>query len=228
MLTCLQLYNNYIDQASYFDLALLIFPLADHRNSADITSTWSNLFNKDHTTAIEALQNPDLQQSAPQPWEVIAERIREMGRKLQLSEVYFPMATVVPLLARYHVNEVLEGNGVTAEGSGPPSMWVPSMLIDIGIPYESIVATLESVFYSNEQPFTSRRNRGIVGSWLIYAVRRWLEDTSVDGLSTPFGSLDNALAVAESVKSIEGSGVLGQREVEDARSLIHQIGGFLR
>lgn len=230
ILTISQLFNNYIDQAGYYDLALLCFQLADHRNAADIASTWAGLIDKDHITTADALQGltKESRDASAQPWEVVANRIREMGQKLELSEVYFPIGTVLPLTAKYHVTEILEGNGVVSQGSGPPPTWVPSIFIDIGVPYETIVTALESVFYSNEQPFTGRLNRGIVGGWLIYAAARWLEESSIDGLSTPYGSVDNAMAVIESVRGIEGSSVLGARETEDARRLRASIESLTR
>ena len=43
-----QLYHNYADQAGYYDVCLLIYHAADHRNIPDIRNTWSNLIDQVH------------------------------------------------------------------------------------------------------------------------------------------------------------------------------------
>lgn len=79
----LQLYNAYADQANYYDICLLIYQVAQHRNVADIRATWQNLL---ETTHNEALAKGDVQ-----PYEVIGEQVRELGMRLNLSESIFPI-----------------------------------------------------------------------------------------------------------------------------------------
>ena len=75
------LYNQFIDAAGYYDLALQAFVCANYRNKPDIISTWQNLIAREHSAA-EAEKNT-------QPWERVAETVRTMGRKLQRSEWVF-------------------------------------------------------------------------------------------------------------------------------------------
>ena len=78
-----QLYNDYADQASYYDICLLIYQAAHHRNVADIRATWQNL--------LEASHHESKLKGDAQPYEVIGEQIRELGVRLALSESIFPI-----------------------------------------------------------------------------------------------------------------------------------------
>jgi nuclear pore complex protein Nup155 len=77
-----QLYNDFADQAEFYDLSLLIYQAADHRITQDVTSTWFNLISKKHEEAEAAGQ---------EPYMTVAETIRELGTKLNLSETIFPI-----------------------------------------------------------------------------------------------------------------------------------------
>jgi nuclear pore complex protein Nup155 len=78
-----QLYNSYADQASYYDLCLIIYELADYRNSADIRATWVNLI---HSLEVEATKTQQAQ-----AFELVAEKFRDMGKRLNCSETTFPI-----------------------------------------------------------------------------------------------------------------------------------------
>lgn len=78
-----ELYNGYADQASYFDLCLLIYQVADYRNPTDIAATWKNLLEQLHSTTEAA--------GSPMPYEKVSEEIRTLGRRLNLSESTFPI-----------------------------------------------------------------------------------------------------------------------------------------
>ena len=77
------LFNSYIDQAGYYDLALVVFQTADHRNPTDIRSTWQNL--------VESLHQETEKEGQLQPYEAVSERVRMLGVRLSLSESTFPI-----------------------------------------------------------------------------------------------------------------------------------------
>jgi nuclear pore complex protein Nup155 len=78
-----KLYNSYADQASYYDLCLIIYQIADYRNSADIRATWTNLI---HSLEVEAAKTQQAQ-----AFELVAEKFRDLGKRLNCSEVTFPI-----------------------------------------------------------------------------------------------------------------------------------------
>lgn len=76
-----ELYNGYIDQAGYWDLCLMVYQIADHRNAADIRATWQNLIQSTHEETEQTGES--------MPYEVICEKVRILGARLQLSESTF-------------------------------------------------------------------------------------------------------------------------------------------
>ena len=83
LLSVTQLYNQFADQASYFDICLLIYQAADYRNLADIKATWQNL--------LDQVNVETLAKGEPQPYEAVAEKVRSLGNRLHLSENTFPI-----------------------------------------------------------------------------------------------------------------------------------------
>jgi nuclear pore complex protein Nup155 len=81
------LYNGYADQAGYYDLSLIIYQVADYRNSADIEATWRNLVKQEHEEA-EKKEN--------MPWEAVADKVRMLGKRLNCSETTFPIRMYSP------------------------------------------------------------------------------------------------------------------------------------
>jgi nuclear pore complex protein Nup155 len=200
------------------------------------------LIDQEHQIAIAEFQ--DAQQNgsaAAAPWETIAERVRSMGVRLQLSEVTFPIHVVLPLIAKYHVEQVLGesgmGTGIEGGGSGrnpqvvgPVPTWVVDIFISLGVPFETLVTVLEGLLYGNEAPWTGRSHRGIIGSWMVYVVRKWFEESLTAGAAggVVFGGDENALAVLQTLRGVENSGVLSMDSADAARVLRARIEGTLR
>lgn len=79
----LQLYNGFADQASYYDICVLIYQVADYRNNADIRATWQNL--------LESVHQETEQAGSPLPYESVSEKVRSLGMRLNLHETIFPI-----------------------------------------------------------------------------------------------------------------------------------------
>ena len=187
-----ELYNSYADQASYFDICILIYQAADHRNPADIKMTWQNLLERTHEEAAE--------RGEPLPYEAISEKVRSLGKRLNLSESTFPIPDLVPILKRYAYefqNEV------------GPETWVMDTFIDVQVPYESLVSVLEGMFYNDEAPFQGR-NRRYVANDLIYVISLWFRETS-RGAEVVFGGDSNADGVSQLLQVLLQSGLDEQR-----------------
>jgi nuclear pore complex protein Nup155 len=78
----------YADQASYYDLCLIIYEVADYRNSADIRATWVNL--------VHSLEDEATRTQQAQAFELVAEKIRDLGKRLNCSEMTFPIRKFDP------------------------------------------------------------------------------------------------------------------------------------
>lgn len=82
-----------MDQANYYDIALMIYDLADYRNAADIRRVWTNLVSTAHEKAVATGD------SAPR--EAVAEQVRDLGQRLKCSVTTFPIRKL--RLSRYLV-----------------------------------------------------------------------------------------------------------------------------
>ncbi len=218
-----------------------MYQIADYRNSADIAGVWSNLLTQTHQLAVGKYEKTQPDQAAPQPWEVVAEAVRSMGAKLQLSESTFPIEVVLPLVGRYHVDHILAedgmGTGVQGGGSGrnpqvagPGPNWVVEILMSLNVPFETLLTVLEAMFHENEAPWTGKRNRGLVAGWMMHVIQKWFQESLTAGAAggLVFGGEENAIGVLESLRNIENAAVLNADGVEEARALRARIEGVLR
>ena len=214
------LYNNYADQAGYFDLCLLIYQAADHRNAADVRNTWQNLIESVHgetRAASEAANAAGSDNSAPQPWEAVAEKVRSLGNRLQLSESIFPVQDVLPTLERYAF-EWQQGVG--------PETWVSDTFIDLAVPFETLLEVLENMFYADEAPF-SGKNRRVIGNEILHVAEVWMRE-SLRGGGMVYGDEARAGTVSDLAGVVVQSGVMDQGGVEVGTGLKTRIEAILR
>jgi nuclear pore complex protein Nup155 len=174
ILTIDELYNTYADQAGYHDLCILIYQVADHRNPADIRTSWQELINQ---TSREALMLRDAL-----PWEAVGDKVRNLGRRLQGADATFPVQTLLPMLERYSLEDAARG---------APRTWAIDIFLNVDIPHESLLPVLEQIYYGNEHPFVGTQRR-IIAAHMVYVVKTWLEGSSRRGERIPFGSEENA------------------------------------
>ena len=201
------MYNQYADQAGYFDLCLLIYQAADHRNPTDIRNTWKNLFDRTHEEITS--------RGEPQPYEAVAERVRGLGIRLNLSETMFPIADLVPMLERYSF-EFQHGIG--------PEAWVMDTLLDLGVPFESLYSVLEGIFYNDEAPFQGK-NRRYIARDILYVAQRWFQHSS-RGPGKVMGGESNAATVSTTLQMVQPT--LDARKTEECQLLRMRIEHLLR
>lgn len=177
--------------------------------ASDIKATWQNLLEDAHTQA-------DLTSQGPQPYEMVADTVRALGNRLGLSETMFPVAELLPMLKRYAFNY---------QSHVGPETWVVDIFTDLQVPYESIYAVLENMFYNDEAPF-QRRNRRFIGNDIVYIAKAWFQD-SIRGSGTIFGGEDNAMAVSEMLHTVMQTD-LDERRLEECQNLRMRIENMLR
>ena len=152
----------------------------------------------------------------PEPYEMVAEVVRSLGNKLGLSQTMFPVAELLPMLKRYAYN---------FQPDSKPETWVLDIFIDLQVPFETIYAVVENMFYNDEPPFQGR-NRRVIGHDIIYIARLWFQD-SIRGSGSPFGGEDNAIAVSQMLQMVMQSG-LDERRLEECQNLRMRIENMLR
>ncbi|KAL8918572.1 MAG: hypothetical protein Q9208_007284 [Pyrenodesmia sp. 3 TL-2023] len=203
------LFNTYCEPAFYFDLCILIYEAADHRVGSDIKATWQNLFEHTHQQAEDAGQ-------ALQAYEKIAEQVRSLGNKLGLSQTMFPVGELLPMLKRYAHNFQPHASSET---------WVLDIFIDLQVPFETIYATLENMFYNDEPPFQGS-NRRLIGNDIVYLAKMWFQH-SIRGSGPPFAGQDNAAAVSQMLHMVMQVG-LDEPRLEECQNLRIRIEALLR
>lgn len=162
-LITLQLFNKYADSAGYYDVCLLIYEVADHRDTSQVKATWQQLLQNVHDETVE--------RNEAEPYEAVADKVRSLGSRLRLSENTFPIPILLPMLEKY---------GFEHQRNVAPEHWVIDLFLDLQVPYETLFDTLEAIFYTNDIPFLGT-NRKVIASDLIELVGRWLNDTMRGG-----------------------------------------------
>lgn len=204
----MQLFNQYADPASYYDVCLQIFYIADHRNTADIKSTWQHLLQDLHDETVE--------KGEPLPYEAVIEKIRSLGSRLRMSEVIFPVPILLPMLERYAL-EYQRGVG--------PVTWVVDLFLDLGVAHETVYAVLEGMYYTDEAPFHGG-NRKYVARDLLYLIEYWFHETVRLG-GTVFGSDLVAERILETLLLLQQGGIPPE-QMEVAHELRRRIEECLR
>ncbi|KAI4673715.1 uncharacterized protein J4E88_008772 [Alternaria novae-zelandiae] len=201
-----ELYHDYADQAAYYDICLLIYHAADYRSVPDIRSTWTNLIDQTHRNALADRQGA--------PWEIVALKVEDLGHRTNLNDNVFPVNIVLQLLLQYDLEfYVHDANAPNAQNLALNSnlTWPIDVFLKLNAPFESLVATLEALWYAQEQPFAGR-NRKLLVKWIIYLVEQWGAVSRRSGAL--FGGPENAIGLAEVMRIILSSDVLG-RDMDD-------------
>lgn len=197
------LFNKYADAAKYHDICILLYKVADHRNPADIRTSWEQLI-KDTSTESIALYGQQMK-----PWEAVGEEVRRLGRRLGINPSTFPINSLLPLLEAY---------AYEPRAQHPPDTWAIDIFLDLEIPHETLLPVLESMFYGNMQPFTGSRKKKLAEK-MVYVIGKWFVESEKSGERVLFGSEENLSLVQDCLASLGRDAGLGQ-EVRDGVALV--------
>ncbi|CAI6337427.1 unnamed protein product [Periconia digitata] len=201
-----ELYHKYADQAGYYDICLFIYHSADYRDISNVRNTWANLIEQAHREAIAEGQTS--------PWEKISLKVEEIGRRVSLNENIIPVDTVLQIILQYHVT--FYATDPAALRHDPTLLlcssftWPIDIFIHLGVPFESIIATLETMWYKQEEPFRTRANRKFIVKWIIYTVEQWRDVSRRQG--GMFGNAENAIGLADCLRVVLSSNEMKDRE----------------
>ncbi|KAK3049904.1 hypothetical protein LTR09_008824 [Extremus antarcticus] len=202
-----ELFNQYADQASYYDICILIYQVADHRNPADIKATWQNLIDQTDD------QSQALYGRSALSWETVGEKVRELGRRLNVSDATFPIQILLPMLERY---------AMAAHDQKPPSSWVLDLFLALEIPHETLLPVMEQMYYGNEHPFVGGKRRVLAGQ-MVYLMQSWFEESERRGERVPFGSEENMSVVSDCAAALLRTGDLDGGARSGAEGLVGSV-----
>jgi nuclear pore complex protein Nup155 len=144
----------------------------------------------------------------------VAIKVQEIGQRVALNENVFPISIVLQLLLQYDLEYYThDANSPNAQGLALNAnlTWAIDVFLKLNAPFEHLVATLESLWYAQEAPFTGR-NRKLLVKWVIFLVEQWAVTSRRQGAL--FGGAENAIGLSDLLRVVLGSDVLG-RDVDD-------------
>jgi nuclear pore complex protein Nup155 len=144
----------------------------------------------------------------------VALKVQDIGHRVNLNESVFPVNVVLQLLLQYDLEFYThDANAANTQNLALNAnlTWPIDVFIRLNAPFESLVATLEALWYAQEHPFVGR-NRKLLVKWIIYTVEQWAAVSRRTG--APFGGPENAIGLADLLRVVLGSDTLG-RDVDD-------------
>lgn len=159
----------------------MIYECADHRNDADVKATWEQLISSTH---VKVDSDPDAGQK---PYEAVITLFKDMADRLNHSESTFNPTVLIPMIEKY---------ACEFQHNASSRNWVPDLFIEVGFPFETIIATLQSVWYSNSPPFNVASRRKVLAEHIVYICDQWYEEC-VRTNTRLYGSDENAQEMSE-------------------------------
>lgn len=206
------LFNNYADNASYYDICILIYQVADFRDAAQIKGTWQQ--------QIELVHHQTISDGKCQPYEAVGVMVQSLGSKLRLSETAFPIDALLPMLMVYwHASQ--------RDITGP--RWVTDIFLELEVPYERIFEVLENMLFSTTEPPFIGSNRKYIASEIAYVVTKWYHESERAGTFV-FGSEAGAARVKEALDALlhEGRAAgLDEETTSTCRAVIARLDELL-
>ena len=154
---------------------------------------------------METAHQKALKRGGVQPYEAVADQVRVLGHRLELSETTFPVQDLVPLLKRY---------AYTYQRNAPES-WVMDVFLDLGVAHEVLFGILQNMLYSDEPPFQGA-NRAYIAVDLLYIADRWLKSSRT---TQPYGSDANATEVLQTLQYILASRLVSAERADRCQEL---------
>jgi nuclear pore complex protein Nup155 len=138
--------------------------------------------------------------------------LRQMAARLNYSETTFPPQMLIPMIAQYALEQQ---NGVG------PRTWVPDLFIACKVPFETIIVTLQSIWYAGSPPFADA-NRAAIGDYMLYVCQQWYDDC-VRNNKRIFDGEENAEQIAVLMNDVATSGLFAGQLLDEFRDLINRI-----
>jgi len=209
-----QLFNNYADQANYYDLCLIIYHTADYQSPATIEETWDHLIDAVHAENEKRHYIWELYQSGqplpegipkptgrpPLPYESLSTEIQSIAHRTSLDSLIFPVDKLLEKVCKYAVEQ-----GQDASIGADPG-WPVLLFLSLGVAHSLVVTVLESLFERLERPFD--RNRKLVIQWIMVVVESWVREVERRGAGGRAG--DSSLGSGIAALLVRADAYLGK------------------
>ncbi|EFY99909.1 nuclear pore complex subunit Nup170 [Metarhizium robertsii] len=183
-----ELFNDYADQAGYYDLCLLIYHTANYRNPTTIAGTWSNLIQQTHDEVMARQENPEPgMPTPPLPYEAVTSKIQNIAHHTSLDSFVFPIQTLIPELCRYAVAYQQDAT------IGADPTWPVQLFLTLGVSHDMIVRVLENIFDTQDYGFSGMARNRII-EIIAYVVNDWVADVRRRGGAGKGGSIGPSVA----------------------------------
>ncbi|PHH63665.1 hypothetical protein CDD81_5646 [Ophiocordyceps australis] len=170
ILSLSDLFNNYADQANYYDLCLLMYHLANYRNPSTILTTWTSLIEQIHDEVMS--RRARVEEGAPPPplpYEAVSGKIQNIAHRTSLDSFVFPIENLVPELCRYALVNQQDGT------IGADPSWPIQLFLVLGVSHDMLLRVLEGVFETQDYGFSGMARNRII-EMIVYLVNDWVAE----------------------------------------------------
>ncbi|KOS20452.1 putative nucleoporin [Escovopsis weberi] len=182
-----ELFNEYADQAGYYDICLLIYHTANYRNPTTIAGTWENLIQQTHNEVMAKREaGEEDPQALPLPYEAVTSKIRTIAHHTSLDSFVFPIQTLLPQLCRYALAYKQDAS------IGANAAWPAQLFLSLGISHDMIVRVLENIFDTQDFGFSGPARARIVET-IVYVVNEWVAEVRRRGGAAKGGAVGPAV-----------------------------------
>jgi hypothetical protein len=108
-----------------------------------------------------------------------------------------------------------------SDGSRGSREWPVDLLLDVGVPPDSVLGVLETLSFNDGAEWTTSRRR-VIAALTVYVSQKWLSESIVGG-GLPFGGEEGAQAVLEILRAVSDMGLLSGRDADALRDLIEAV-----
>ena len=195
----MQLFNDYADQANYYDLCLLIYHAADYHNSSTIAQTWESFISQihDEVTAKRHHAGPAVA-DLPQPYEAVVGKVQAVAHRTSMDNFIFPTRTILPLLVRYSIEQHQDGE------IGAAPTWPVRLLMSLDVTFDMITRSLEEMFSTQDGAFAGAARIRLV-ELVVFTVDAWSKDVRRRGVGSTKGDGSLGVWVKELLQFCEDS-----------------------
>jgi nuclear pore complex protein Nup155 len=99
--------------------------------------------------------------------------------------------------------------------------WPVDLLLDVGVPLDSVLAVLENLSFNDGAEWSTSRRR-VIAALTVYVCQKWLAETTIAG-GLPFGGEEGAQAVLEILRGLSDLRILSGRDGDALRDLIESV-----
>lgn len=164
------MFNDYADQAGYYDLCLIIYHTADYHNSTTIAGTWTNLIYETHEEVTARIDAPGAHlETNPQPYEVVSTKVQGIAHSTSLDSFVFPIQMLIPELCKYAVAYQQDAN------IGADPTWPVQLFLTLGVSHDMITRVLENVLDAQDYGFVGPLRSRLV-ELIVYVVNDWVAE----------------------------------------------------